>query len=272
MVAFYENKDKDLFIHYGNSLDFAPHLHNHIELIYMLEGETVTNVDGNKALLKKGEIFVSFPNQVHQYSSKGPEKYLIFIFSPDLFKEMKHIFQNYIPDNQVIKNAYKYPCLYSFLSSAAEVYESNHEFKDLQIKGYLLVFFAELLKIMKLKSIKTSNLSMLQNILVYCSENYAKDLSLDTISESLHVSKYYVSHLLKKKINIGFSDYINALRISEACGHLLSEDKSITEIAYLVGFNTIRTFNRAFIKQTELTPTDFRKKNLYGIKIQNKEF
>jgi len=265
MVPFYENKDRDLLCSYGNRLNFAPHLHNHIELVYMLEGETVTYVDGHKAILKKGDIFISFPNQIHQYLSNGPEKYLIFIFSPGILKEMTHIFKNYIPESQVIEDAYKHPCLFTFLSSVTDAYESSHEFRDLQIKGYLFAFFAELLKIMKLKLIKASNLSMLQNILIYCSENYTKDLSLDSISESLHVSKYYVSHLLKEKINLGFSDYVNSLRISEACGHLLYEDKTITEIAYLVGFNTIRTFNRAFIKQMGITPTYFRKNNSYNL-------
>ena len=224
----------------------------------MLEGETITYVDGRKAVLKEGDIFISFPNQIHQYFSKGPEKYLIFIFSPDILPEMKNIFINYIPKSQVIERTYKYPNLYAILSSVVKAYESEYEYKGLQIKGYLLAFFGELLKNMKLAPIKSSNLSMLQSILNYCSENYMKDLSLESISDTLHISKYYVSHLLKKKINIGFSDYVNSLRISEACEHLLSEEKSITEIAYLVGFNTTRTFNRAFIKHAGMTPTCFR--------------
>ncbi len=258
MVAFYENKDKDLMFNYGSRLDFAAHLHKHIELVYMLEGETITYVDGKKAILKKGDIFITFPNQIHQYFSKGPEKFLISIFSPDILPEMKYIFINYIPESQVIEEAYKYPNLYVILSSAVKAYESEYKYKGLLTKGYLLTFFGELLKCMKLTPIKSSNLSMLQSILNYCSENYMKDLSLESVSNALHVSKYYVSHLLKKKIDIGFSDYINSLRISEACEHLLSEEKSITEIAYLVGFNTTRTFNRAFKKHTGMTPTCFR--------------
>ncbi|HOJ10957.1 MAG TPA: AraC family transcriptional regulator [Clostridiales bacterium] len=258
MVAFYENKDKDLTFNYGSRLDFRAHLHKHIELVYMLEGETITYVDGKKAILKEGDVFISFPNQIHQYFSKGPEKYLIIIFSPDILPEMKNIFINYIPESQVIEKAYKCPYLYTILSSVVKAYESEYEYRGLQVKGYLLTFFGELLKNMKLTPIKASNLSMLQSILNYCSENYMKDLSLESISDALHVSKYYVSHLLKKKINIGFSDYINSLRISAACDHLLSEEKSITEIAYFVGFNTTRTFNRAFIKHTGQTPTYFR--------------
>jgi AraC-like DNA-binding protein len=258
MGAFYEKKDKDLTFNYGSRLEFGAHLHKHIELVYMLKGETVTYVDGKKAILKEDSIFISFPNQIHQYFSKQPEEYLICIFSPDILPEMKSIFINYIPESQIMEKAYKYPNLYSILSFAFKAYQSDYEYRGLQIKGYLLAFFGELLKNMNLIPIKSTNLSMLQNILNYCSENYMKDLSLESISDALHVSRYYVSHLLKKKVNMGFSDYINSLRISEACEHLLAEEKSITEIAYLVGFNTTRTFNRAFIKHTGMTPTCFR--------------
>ena len=65
------------------------------------------------------------------------------------------------------------------------------------------------------------------------------------------------------KLQIGFNDYINSLRVSNACKHLVKSERSITEISEMVGFNTLRTFNRAFIKQTGMTPSKYRsqKKN-----------
>ncbi|MBO7296439.1 MAG: helix-turn-helix transcriptional regulator, partial [Clostridia bacterium] len=61
------------------------------------------------------------------------------------------------------------------------------------------------------------------------------------------------------KIGTGFNDYINALRVSEACRYLRRTNKSITEISALVGFGTLRTFNRAFIKQVGTSPSEYRK-------------
>ena len=46
--------------------------------------------------------------------------------------------------------------------------------------------------------------------------------------------------------------------MSAACTHLKHNDKSITEISDLVGFGTLRTFNRAFFKQMEQTPSQYR--------------
>ncbi|MBO7311046.1 MAG: helix-turn-helix transcriptional regulator, partial [Clostridia bacterium] len=76
----------------------------------------------------------------------------------------------------------------------------------------------------------------------------------------LHISKYYVSHIMSNKLKMGFNDYINSIRVSNACKYLRKTDKSITEISGIVGFNTMRTFNRAFLKQTGMTPSEYREK------------
>ena len=59
---------------------------------------------------------------------------------------------------------------------------------------------------------------------------------------------------------MGFNDYINSIRVSNACKYLTKSDRSVTEISDLVGFNTMRTFNRAFQKQMGMTPSEYRAK------------
>ena len=64
---------------------------------------------------------------------------------------------------------------------------------------------------------------------------------------------------MSSKLKMGFNDYINSLRISNACKQLLKTDASVTEISESVGFNTLRTFNRAFMKQMGMTPSEYRR-------------
>ena len=63
----------------GSTLACLPHLHRELELVCMLEGETVTYVDSVRDVLRTGDVFLTFPNQIHFYESKDAEKYLIFI-------------------------------------------------------------------------------------------------------------------------------------------------------------------------------------------------
>ena len=85
-------------------------------------------------------------------------------------------------------------------------------------------------------------------------------VALDLLEKELHISKYYISHTLSSKLHMGFNDYVNSLRISNACRLLKKSDRSITEISDLVGFNTLRTFNCAFFKQMGMTPSEYRSK------------
>jgi hypothetical protein len=62
-------------------------------------------------------------------------------------------------------------------------------------------------------------------------------------------------------LNVKFTDYVNSLRISEACRLLRATDHSVTEIASMAGFGTLRTFNRAFIKRMGVSPSNYRKSN-----------
>ena len=63
---------------------------------------------------------------------------------------------------------------------------------------------------------------------------------------------------MNNRLNMGFNDYINSIRVSNACKYLKKTELSITEISDVVGFNTMRTFNRAFQKQLGVTPSEYR--------------
>ena len=98
-------------------------------------------------------------------------------------------------------------------------------------------------------------------IVQYCSQNFTKELSLAILEKELHLSKYYISHLFGDKLGIRFNDYINSLRISEACRLLRMSDMNITEVSNASGFGTLRTFNRSFMKQMGISPSDYKRTN-----------
>ena len=100
----------------------------------------------------------------------------------------------------------------------------------------------------------------LRAIVSFCTQNYNEQLSLSLLQEKLHLNKYYISHLFSGRLGLGFNDYINSLRVSEACRYLLHSDEPIARISTLVGFQTPRTFNRAFIKQMGVSPSEYRRR------------
>ena len=122
-----------------------------------------------------------------------------------------------------------------------------------------MALFGELLEKITLKSVRSDEGRALRSIIKFCSKNFKQEISLSVLSDRLHLSKYYISHLFSDKLGISFTDYVNSLRVSESCVMLRSGAMSITEIAYAVGFGTLRTFNRAFVKQMGISPSEYRR-------------
>lgn len=71
-------------------------------------------------------------------------------------------------------------------------------------------------------------------------------------------SRYSISHLFARELKVSLSQYINVLRISHACRLLIGSDCRIIEIAYACGYNSLRNFNRVFLRMVGVTPSQYR--------------
>ena len=91
------------------------------------------------------------------------------------------------------------------------------------------------------------------------------DLKLQNLADHLGIPSYQLSQIINTELQQNFYDLINSLRISEATHILIDPAKQhvkIIDIAYGVGFNSKSTFNSAFKKYTQLTPTQFKKSQM----------
>ena len=264
MQIIYEQRREDFYCrdsrHKPNTLGYIPHLHHQIELAFVTEGKTRAWVDNHSYEMGAGDIIVVFPNQVHRFETLEREQYVLLKFSPDMLPELVHTFHK-IPSSNLLSGAANDPHLAFLIENISNTYYGNAPYKEAILRGYLLSFFGHLLQKMTLVEAQSGDYHVLGTILNYCISHTAEPLSLDILERELHVSKYYISHMMSAKLRMGFNDYINSLRVSNACKLLRKTDLSITEISERVGFNTLRTFNRAFSKQTGTTPREYRLQN-----------
>lgn len=264
MLAFYyENRKTDFSVgdccKKPRRLACSAHLHNHIELVFMIQGETLAFADTEQCKITSGDAFIAFPNQIHRYESTAPEKFFIFIVSPGLTPTLAEAFTHSVPRSNLIKGLSNDPDVRYLIDKLLEENEPDTVFTAAMRQGYLLALFSLVLSRTELAAQASAESQTLKSIITYCMQNYQNELSLSVLERNLHISKYYISHLFSDKLLIGFNDYINSLRVSYACRYLRHSNKPITEIANLVGFNTVRTFNRAFVRQIGTTPSDYRR-------------
>lgn len=266
---FYETRRTDYFYRDdrgGRShLACAPHLHRHVELAYLTAGRARGYADAACCDIEPGDLFVAFPNQVHRFESDGSERYMLFIVNPDIVPELSERLVTAIPESNLIRAAELPPQLPLLMRamalSSAKAGKSSGEVDEQILHGYLLAFFGELLRCMRMSAPDAGDTQTMRAVIDYCARNYTQPLTLSVLSEQLHISKYYISHLFSSKLRVRFNDYVNSLRVAAACRYLRQGELSVTEISEAVGFSTLRTFNRAFMRHMGCPPSEYRRTN-----------
>ncbi|MBQ8185206.1 MAG: helix-turn-helix transcriptional regulator [Lachnospiraceae bacterium] len=258
MLYQIEVQKTDYTTSWVHSLSPLPHIHLHLELIYLKEGSSMATLDNKEFLIKPGSLFLSFPNQIHFYHDRTPLYGVIVIFSPDMFRELKELFHNQTPTSPILEAPQLPSDIFERMVLIREKYRSEDSFDNIVANGSLLALLGEILPQMTLIP-NTSDQDSIRNILQYCQKNYTESLSLDELSKKLHLNKYYISHMFKERLNISFTDFVNGLRVEHAC-NLLKQGHTITEVAFSSGFASIRNFNRVFLKNMGMTPREYLNK------------
>ena len=93
-------------------------------------------------------------------------------------------------------------------------------------------------------------------ILLYINEHYTNPLTLASIAAELGYNASYLSRCFKNFFHIGINRYITLMRLRKAV-LLMQKKKNIATCAYESGFNSVRTFYRAFWDEFQCTPKEY---------------
>ena len=111
-----------------------------------------------------------------------------------------------------------------------------------------------------LKFNRTNNHYIVEQAMMYISENYSHNITLDDMAAYLRISPFYLSRVFKKNTGKNFTDVLAERRI-EAAKRLLHQKKSIKEVTYETGFNSQNYFSKIFKKYVGCSPREYRGDN-----------
>lgn len=235
----------------------APHIHSHVEFIYMVKGRSVATLDNRTYVLNEGDCFLAFPNQIHFYHDQETVEAYLIIFSSELFKELKTVFQNKMPRNPVFRTGESQEAMCQTFEKICSKLQSGTAFDEVVAKGCLMTLLGEAFSVITLEDNRGDE-DTIKRILSYCLENYTKPIALEDLAKDLYLNKYHISHVLHERMQMGFKEFVNKLRVEHSCG-LLEKGRSITDVAYASGFTSVRTYNRAFLRYMEMAPREYIK-------------
>ncbi len=269
------NEKRNEFVPYGLSCEIwkpclmrKPDRHNEIEINYSSESTITYLFQYNKITIpsKKFAIFWGMvPHQIINF--EGTKPYYVCTIPFSRFLEWK------LPDS-FVERILKGEVLFEISenSSSFDEFLLNNWFEDLNINNTSEVALLEMRS--RLHRMAVSNLSKKENlhspihpneislverIVIYIGQNYQHPIKVVEIGEAVGLHPDYANAIFKKAFGSTLRDYITEERVSNAKRILVATNKSITEIAFECGYNSISRFNAAFLKMNGCTPREFRK-------------
>lgn len=173
---------------------------------------------------------------------------------------LAHQFQDFARDvvNRTIKILYAQNISFTTFADGGSPYDQLKSCYTLeQYKAFFGKFLTKSAEAVRAKKSETDIITKF--VMEYVEERFGEDLSLDAIAGKLGITGPYLSTYFKEKTGTNLSDYILTVRINKASQMLRDTDLLIQEIASLVGYYTVASFNRVFKRYTGLTPSEFRR-------------
>ncbi len=262
MTPFYENLKDELRVFYTADLNFPTHLHSQIEFLYVESGTTMVTIHNQSQLLRKGDFAVIFPNTVHSYAAREGEeacRLVLAICSLELTGDFFKKLTSYSPTDPFIMADRLHP---NVSTAMLELEKECHEGKNLNAcRALVLLILSRVLPFVELaKNRDIENYDLTYHIVSYVAEHFQEPLTLTELAKHLNVSKFYLSRAFSVKLNTSFNRYINYIRANYALTLMQSTSYTLTRISIDSGFESQRTFNRAFKEIFGLAPSEYRQK------------
>ena len=259
------------------------HKHDFIEIAYVISGTGKHIVGDHQYDTSKGDLFIINYDVPHGFfpNSEGEEGPVVYncVFMPkfldaSLFGSINFqdiassiLFKSLFPDNTApLPDLNLHGTVFTevgvlFSKMYSEYKAMEKGYCDI-IRAYLIELIIKIFRYMELdkpRTVHPKNEELVNRAIDYLKHNYNTDIRLEDIAVRSFISKNYFCKLFKDVTGTNFSDYIQKLRIDEACSLLRNSDMKVTSIAMQTGFNDIKFFYEVFKKITGKTPGDYRK-------------
>ena len=244
------NKNHYIYHQKDDDLNFPVHMHNSFEFIAVLGGGMTITVEDKEYVLSEGDCAVILPNEAHSYRTRNSSRSYLCVFSTDYVSDFYNKTENLSAVNSVFR----------IDNAEGTVNELLNPINMFALKSTLYRILATFYASTEfVRQNNGSHRSFVHEVLAFIENHYAEDVTMHDIAQKMGYTYSYFSGLFNRIFKTNFSTLLNECRVSYASRLLIASDKTISEIASICGYNSLRVFNRNFYKFKNQTPTEFRK-------------
>ena len=251
---------------YTGLLEDAPnwfniqHSHDFCEILYVAGGAGEAILEGKKFRLAPGDLVVVNPGTLHEERSdaKAPLR-LIFLAIRDfavpglpagcLSQEKYRVLSC---------GEYRYK-MDIYLRELLQETSSQIEFYQEISQGLVSALLVLVMRLIRINPEDEAALSQeCQKIKEYLDQNSTSPITLDSLSETVYISKHYLSHLFKEQTGVSPIKYLTSKRMEKACELLSETELPVSEVSKAVGYENPLYFSQVFKRIYGISPVKYR--------------
>lgn len=237
------------------------HTHHFTELFYIVKGKGAFVLPTHEVPVKENDLVIINPHTMHTEKSneKDSLEYIALGIEGIAFT---------LPDEkESIIGLYTYQGereeILFYLHTLLREVQSGADDYDIVCQNIIEILIVKLqrAKQFTIERHEPKNLTPpVALVKHYIEHKYRTPINLDLLAEVGNINKYYLAHRFKKEIGLSPIEYLIQVRIKQAQTHLETTDYTIGEIARFNGFSSQSFFSQAFKRETNETPSQYRKR------------
>ncbi|WP_396152020.1 AraC family transcriptional regulator [Flavobacterium sp.] len=252
--------------------EFKWHYHPEYELTYIIKGGGYRLVGNSYENYTDGDLVLLGSNLPHTWSGKSTDseqsEAIVIQFSKEFIAPFLGFKESHFIKKMLEKSdrGIRFQAAQDIVPKLMALVETNGMerilklltlLEELSIHSYELITENSVHMIISEKSELRIN-----KVCSYIQNNYANKITLKEMADLIYVTESNFCKFFKKATGKTYSDYLNEMRIDEASRLLLHSEKTINQIAFECGFETLSYFNKVFLNKKKMTPSNYRKGKL----------
>ena len=251
---------------YGLGYNGILHFHNYLEIGYCYHGKGMLIIE-DRTYRYGDEMFTVIPaNMPHTtVSDEGNICKWEFLFidtnafideafadEPLSAEKVREI----VNKRGTIKTMQNHPELGRVILDIIRECRNKKLYYKTALRGYLKSLIIEILRLddERERAKQGKGTGEILPALHYVEENYRSDIRIEELSNICGLSESHFRRIFEQAVNMKPLDYVNLVRVQNACTLIRKEKLSMEDVAVKVGYQTMSTFNRNFRKITGQSP------------------
>ena len=239
------------------------HMHEDIQIIYVMEGEIELKMTYTRYRLVKNNMHIIHSDDVHGFKSLSKNNLVVVLsFNMEYYSEYYPDLDTQVFTTKVSEDVATYKKQLAMktriFSIISEFYGRGKGYKE-QVMEVSLELIEALYQDFRGFTVNLEKrifehqvshdmlqIDRISRVVSFVYQNYPYKLSLASIAEKENINNYYLSHLFQRLVGDSFRNFVSMVRVEMSEAELLTTETSIAQISQNVGFSNAKYYVENF--------------------------